>query len=113
MKLLLVVLTVTLFSAGLASCRCEDEPRDAPAGDAASGAAPVAAQPAETGTQVECPVCGLRFGKSEATATHRHEGQTYNFLLEDHRQAFAEDPERYLGRPAPGNPTLSPDAASK
>ena len=50
---------------------------------------------------VVCPVCGLEFNAKESVATRVHGGKTYYFLLEDHAQAFAANPEAYLGRAEP------------
>jgi len=46
--------------------------------------------------EVRCPVCGLEFDASEAVAERGHEGREYYFLLEDHAEAFAAEPSRYL-----------------
>jgi len=94
----------------LASCRCGEGTEQA--GGAATTpdaverppAAPSSVTPAanaEPGKRVVCPVCGLEFGADEAAATYEHAGKTYYFLLQDHRDAFAEDPARYLDRPPP------------
>ena len=55
---------------------------------------------AKKGPPVRCPVCGLEFGAAEAQATYRHENKPYYFLLEDHKDAFAASPDRYLSRQA-------------
>jgi YHS domain-containing protein len=107
MRLTLFACLATALALGLASCKCGDVaeqtqgPADAtkPSGGAAAG--PQSAQPAESREQVVCPVCGLRFGADEAVATHEHDGKTYHFLLEDHKDAFAADPASYLDEPAP------------
>ncbi len=48
------------------------------------------------GRTVTCPVCGLRFDAGEADFTATHDGRTYYFLVEDHRDAFAEAPGDYI-----------------
>ncbi len=55
--------------------------------------------PPDPGRSVVCPVCGLTFGHREAIDTHTHKGITYYFLIKDHREAFAADPETYLNSP--------------
>ncbi|MBN2530008.1 MAG: hypothetical protein JXR76_26700 [Deltaproteobacteria bacterium] len=51
-----------------------------------------------SGKTVECPVCGLTFRESEAVGTAEHSGKTYYFFLEDHKQAFLQNPENYTGK---------------
>jgi YHS domain-containing protein len=66
---------------------------------AEENAAAVEQQPgksADPGPAVTCPFCGLTFGRDEAVGTETYQGQTYYFLLKDHREAFAEAPDRYL-----------------
>lgn len=46
--------------------------------------------------EVRDPVCGMRFEDEEAAATVEHEGETYHFCAPGCRDAFEEDPERYL-----------------
>ncbi len=42
------------------------------------------------------PVCGMRFESKEAAATAEHGGATYYFCGEGCKQAFEDDPERYI-----------------
>lgn len=42
------------------------------------------------------PYCGMRLRRSEAAATTEYRGRLYYFCLEDHRDAFLRDPDRYL-----------------
>jgi len=96
-----------LLMLSLASCKCgegAEQLRDTAAAsdvDDENVAAAKPAKPTDPKKQVECPVCGLRFGAGEATASHVHEGTTYHFLLEDHKQAFAADPASYLDKMDP------------
>lgn len=46
--------------------------------------------------EVVDPYCGMRLRRDQAAATLVHRGQTFYFCMEDHRDAFARDPERYL-----------------
>ena len=46
--------------------------------------------------EVVCPVCGLSFNAREAKATRVFGGVTHYFLVDDHAEAFAENPEAYL-----------------
>ena len=106
MRLTLFACLVMVLALGLASCKCGDVAEQTPGPAAATEQGdrrddhPSSAVPAATGEQVECPVCGLRFGADEAVATHEHEGKTYHFLLEDHKEAFAADAASYLDRQA-------------
>jgi YHS domain-containing protein len=80
----------------LTGCRCGgSEKRDAPAGPATGDAA--ALDPATLPDEmVTCPVCGLEFNAKEAVAARAYGGRTYYFLLEDHAEAFAQNPKAYL-----------------
>ena len=103
--ILACVCAVVMLS--LASCKCgegTEQMKDTAAAsdvDKKPAEAGKPAEPVDPKKQVECPVCGLKFGAGEATATHVHEGTTYHFLLEDHKDAFTADPASYLGEPAP------------
>lgn len=46
---------------------------------------------------VECPVCGMQFPQSNAGATATYDAQTYYFCSTGCRDAFVEDPGRYVG----------------
>lgn len=46
------------------------------------------------------PYCGMKLRPGEAAATAEYAGTTYWFCLEDHREAFLEDPEGALRRAA-------------
>ena len=48
------------------------------------------------------PVCGMRFEAEEAAATAESGGRTYHFCAEHCREAFEEDPERYVRREEDG-----------
>jgi Cu+-exporting ATPase len=58
------------------------------------------ARPATEGWEEVDPYCGMKLRRSEAAATAVHRGRTFYFCLEDHRDAFVRDPDRYLGRPS-------------
>jgi YHS domain-containing protein len=107
MRFTLLACLAGVLALGLASCKCGDAveqtggPDDATKQADGKAAQPEGSPTSEPGEQVVCPVCGLRFGAEEATATHEHDGETYHFLLEDHKDAFAADPTSYLDRPTP------------
>ncbi len=93
-------LAICVSLAVAAGCGGEDraEPR-------AAGSSPTAEEKREADDEklgidregeVRCPVCGLEFDASEAVAERGHEGREYYFLLEDHAEAFAAEPSRYL-----------------
>ena len=42
------------------------------------------------------PVCGMRIDTEDAVASLEHEGKTYYFCSEACRDAFVEDPSRYV-----------------
>lgn len=44
------------------------------------------------------PVCGMWVEPENAAATYEHQGDTYYFCAQGCRDAFAEEPERYLSR---------------
>lgn len=46
--------------------------------------------------EVRDPVCGMTFDESEAVATVEYEGTTYHFCADGCKEAFADDPERFL-----------------
>lgn len=52
------------------------------------------------GTLVTDPVCGMEVAVSSATAGLQHEGQTWYFCGPGCRQAFADNPARYLASSA-------------
>lgn len=107
MRSVLAACLIASLAVALASCKCGEGtdqvqgPTDAAKAADAAGSAEASAKPAEAGQQVVCPVCGLRFGRDEAAATHEHGGRVYYFLLEDHQRAFAADPQSFLDDPAP------------
>jgi YHS domain-containing protein len=113
MRLALLPLVPLVLSAVVASCRCDDRPSPATDGDSAALGKPEQAEPSDPGEQVVCPVCGLRFGAEETVAKHEHGGQTYHFLLADHREAFAADPLSFLEKPRTEDTTLPQDAGNK
>ncbi len=41
------------------------------------------------------PVCGMKVKKSEAKATYEHNGKTYYFCMEECKEKFVKDPEKY------------------
>lgn len=43
------------------------------------------------------PVCGLKVDRSSAPKS-THQGQTYHFCSEQHRQSFVKNPAKYLGK---------------
>ncbi len=45
---------------------------------------------------VTCPVSGKEIKKSEAKATYEYEGKTYYFCGEKCKEAFIENPEKYI-----------------
>ncbi|WP_192918594.1 XdhC family protein [Salinigranum salinum] len=47
------------------------------------------------------PVCGMDVTVGEAAATATHEGRTYHFCGEGCRDAFVDDPERFVERAEP------------
>lgn len=49
--------------------------------------------------EVVCPICGLKFQKSEAQFSHRYKNCVYYFLLEDHKKAFVDACEQNLSLP--------------
>lgn len=51
--------------------------------------------------QVKDPVCGMTFDASEAVATVEFEGTTYYFCAQGCKEAFEDDPERYVERDEP------------
>jgi YHS domain-containing protein len=42
------------------------------------------------------PVCGMRFNRALATTSIEYEGKTYDFCIDECRQKFMREPERYL-----------------
>jgi len=42
------------------------------------------------------PVCGMEVDEKKAAATSEHMGKTYNFCAPGCKQAFDENPEKYL-----------------
>ncbi len=44
------------------------------------------------------PVCGMRFDMEEAAAQSEYAGNKYYFCGEGCREAFDDDPERFLGQ---------------
>jgi YHS domain-containing protein len=86
MQRIIAIAGLLLLCTGLPACRGE---RTAPAPSAP-------ASKHRIGQTVTCPVCGLRFDAGEADFTATHDGRTYYFLLEDHRDAFAEAPGDYI-----------------
>lgn len=87
----------------LAGCREAPADSSAPTAENRSLSTATAEARPGGGALVTCPVCGLSFRANEAIATFEHKGHTYYFLLQDHRDAFAARPERYLtsSPPAP------------
>lgn len=51
--------------------------------------------------QVKDPVCGMTFDTSEAVATVEYEGIMYYFCAQGCKEAFEDDPERYVERDEP------------
>ena len=49
---------------------------------------------------VTCPVSGKVTKKSEAAATYEHEGKMYYFCCEKCKEAFIENPEKYIQKKA-------------
>jgi Cu+-exporting ATPase len=41
------------------------------------------------------PVCGMKFKKSEAKATHEYNGKTYYFCMDGCKEKFEKDPGKY------------------
>lgn len=52
------------------------------------------------------PVCGMRFDSDEAVASVEHEGTTYYFCGEGCKEAFEEDPQRFVGGESKGEAEL-------
>lgn len=48
-------------------------------------------------SQTECPVCGMAVDQQNAAATATHDAQTYYFCSTACRDAFVEDPARFVG----------------
>ena len=42
------------------------------------------------------PVCGMKISKSWAVAQMEYRGETYYFCIEECREKFALDPQRYV-----------------
>lgn len=71
------------------------------ASDAAAPEAPRSfAEAPGPGTLAHCVVMNRTFRVDEATVVHEHEGRFYAFCCETCRQAFLEDPARYLAHDA-------------
>jgi xanthine dehydrogenase accessory factor len=49
-------------------------------------------------TVVTDPVCGMDVTVGAAAATTTHDGETYHFCGEGCRDAFVDDPDRFVGR---------------
>jgi len=71
-------------------------PASDPAQSAQKAAKEVPSGSLESGREVECPVCGLRFDAAEAKHSAVRGEERYYFLLEDHKKAFEVSPETYL-----------------
>ena len=87
------------FAASLAAaaCRCGGaEEQDTPAAATSAAKRPALDPATLPDRMVTCPVCGLTFNAKEAVATRVYGGQTYYFLVEDHAEAFAQNPGAYL-----------------
>jgi YHS domain-containing protein len=54
------------------------------------------APPYQEENMVTDPVCGMRLNRRHAPAALEHRGVVYHFCVEQCRQAFAAEPERYL-----------------
>lgn len=46
--------------------------------------------------KVRDPVCGMQFDESEAAETVEYRGRTYAFCSAHCKDAFEEDPDRYI-----------------
>jgi Cu+-exporting ATPase len=44
------------------------------------------------------PVCGMKIKQADAVATADHKGQTYYFCMEGDKDAFVEEPAKYLAK---------------
>jgi YHS domain-containing protein len=42
------------------------------------------------------PICGMEISKAYAAETVEYKGQTYYFCMEDEKEAFLSNPEKYL-----------------
>ena len=82
----IVVATIVALLA-FASLSCNKSASESPA--------PVK-QAIPSGAEVECPVCGLKFKQSESAAQTTYNGNTYYFFLEDHKNEFTLNPDKYL-----------------
>jgi YHS domain-containing protein len=105
--------TIRDARAQLAPCATSSEPTmdhskmpmgTAMAGKPASPAPPAApmdhskmamGQPADATSQAVDPVCGLKVDPASAPHTS-HDGRTYSFCSEKHRQLFQKTPAKYL-----------------
>ena len=73
--------------------------------------------PLEPNRKVVDPYCGMEMRRGEAAATAVFRGKTYYFCLEDHRDAFNRDPERFLpaattAEASPTPPSVTDDGGS-
>jgi len=48
--------------------------------------------PSDAGPVETCPLCGLKFPRSESGASMEHKGRVYYFRLKDHRDTCEKDP---------------------
>ena len=56
-------------------------------------------------TTTQCPVCGMDVDTATATEQSEYEGQTYYFCSPECKEAFNDEPEKYVGEvDKPTNP---------
>ncbi len=98
MRRLISIVPLVLLAAAVA---CNGSPRDQTVHPTSSPApsAPKGKSITTGENQVRCPVCDLTFDVSEAIGEHKFQGKMYYFLVADHKQAFAEDPQSYILSP--------------
>lgn len=90
-------LVLCAFIAFVGCGECGAAPHGAPSGQAFGPTSTGFPRHGDGDTETTaCPVCGLEMKKLEAPFRHEHGGKVYHFFLEDHRDAFALDPDAYL-----------------
>ena len=83
------------------ACACDDCSRPAERDAAAVPAndhpgKKLGSSPTQVAWEEVDPYCGMKLRRAEAAAKMKHRGRTYYFCLEDHKNAFSRDPDRYL-----------------
>jgi xanthine dehydrogenase accessory factor len=63
--------------------------------------------PAEPAEAID-PVCGMTVQTAEAEHRAQYNGQTFYFCCSGCREAFEQEPERYLAQPAPAGEAIDP-----